>query len=97
VSELFAALAAHVSHLFFSLLRSVLRIIGVPFFFLRLVLVELAPWLVNSAFAAAPPNFAAPVRLMRPAGPVEILFFTVLFGAILADFAQVFISALTNL
>jgi hypothetical protein len=50
------------------------------------VLGELAAWVLPICFATAPPDRAAPLRLMRTARPVEILFLRVFLFTILACF-----------
>ena len=53
---------------------------------LTCVLGELTAWVLPICFATTPPDRPAPLRLMRPARPVEILFFRILFFTILACF-----------
>ena len=61
----------------------------------RLVLAELASWLVLALFTATPPHFATIVTLMLPATPMEVLTLTVLLIAIFASFETTVKFALT--
>ena len=48
------------------------------------MLAEFAPSSVFAPFAATPPHFTAPFRLMHAAGPVEVLLVAVFIYAIFA-------------
>lgn len=50
------------------------------------MLAELAAGLVLPSFAATPPHFAAPVRLVHATRPVEVFFFDVFIRTVFTSF-----------
>lgn len=96
MANLFATKTSHIAQLFFFLLCAILWVIWITFLLFRLVFTELATRLVDATFATAPPNFTAPVGLMRSTWPIEVLFFRVLLGTIFTNLAQVFAPAFTK-
>ena len=85
MTHLFTAETFHVSEELIPLSITLTRISPLILnLLLWVMLAELAPRLVSTPLATAPPHFTAPLGLVNSARPVVVLLDVVLFTAILA-------------